>query len=252
MSEQNKDKLDRENWVKHPRETSSNAESGFPDEKSVDDWEAIARRGRSLLQDEAEAAALLQGIDEAIGQQFGEGTHPITEAGKTSPFRWLSIAASILFTLLIAWWLWPKTTNDEQLYATYFTHLDNDLSVNLMGDTNVDELTEALRPYNARRYTDAAQRIGDYLDRHAEPAAIRLYYGISLLESGSVREAIDQLKQFKNTSTNSNNYVEATDWYLALAYLRSDQQEAASLLLQSIANTQHPYAAQAKALLQAL
>ncbi|PHN03726.1 tetratricopeptide repeat protein [Flavilitoribacter nigricans] len=248
MSEQNKDKLSREDWLKDQQETGTNFRSEFPEEKSAEDWEAIARRGRALLSDEAEADDLLRGIDEAIDQQYGGPDPQLERTAKLRSFRWLGIAAGVLLALAAAWWLWPGKGGPDQLYNTYFSHLENDLSVNLMGDGNKDELNAILRPYTARRYAEAAQRIGAYLEGHQAPAALRLYYGISLLESGAEREAIAQFKQIDPSNTDSN-YSAAAEWYLALAYLKTEQLEEARSLLQNLADTQNPYRDQAKSLM---
>lgn len=166
-------------------------------------------------------------------------------------FRWVAVAAGVLIIALTIWWIWSQNKGHNRLYEQYFTHLENQLTVTSTGDTDTVELSEALRSYNARSYAEAADRIGEYFKTHNEPVALRLYYGISLLESGSVSEAIDQLVELNNTLITSN-YTKAADWYLALAYLRSNEIATSRLLLQEIAQPQHPYATQAQNLLAAL
>lgn len=251
MSEQNKDKQSREEWLKHEPSSGENTGSDFPLNKSPEAWDAIARRGRSLLKDEAEAEDLLRGLDDAIDRQFGESGKKIKPLPVRNRYRWVAIAAGILLVVSAAWWIWSPAAEHNRLYQQYFTHLENQLTVSLMGDTESNELTEVLRPYNARRYAEAADRIGNYLTSHNEPAALRLYYGISLLESGAVSEAIDQFVEVNNTLVTSN-YTKTADWYLALAYLKLDQIATSKLLLHEIAQSQHPYAAQAQNLLEAL
>lgn len=256
MSKQNKDKLSREAWLKNQDAAGESSETGFSREKSEKDWEAIARRGRSLLEDESAAADLLGSIDAAIDQQFGESEadQPDTKTvilPRRKRMVWWSAAAGLLLLIVAAAWIWSRGAANERLYEQYFTHLDNELTVSLMGETDTDELTQALRPYNAHRYGEAADRIGAYLQKHTEPVALRLYYGISLLETGETEQAIDQFIELNNTLIKSN-YTRAADWYLALAYLRSGQLDTSRTLLREIAQSQHPNAVQAQNLLNAL
>lgn len=161
MSKQNKDKINREDWLSHDPasgEEPSSAGKGTPDE-----WESRALRGRELLGSEDEARDLLGEIDEAIESTYGDGTIRQLPDKKNRPLRrWLSIAAGIVLLLTAAWWLIPGSDNTQTLFAAHFEHLDNDLRPFTMGDdaSNFpDELKESLRSYHARRYEEAVQTL---------------------------------------------------------------------------------------------
>jgi predicted Zn-dependent protease len=251
MSEQSKDNLGRKDWLQN--QTAGNEiEKVSPQEKTEGDWDAIARRGRSILDSEAEAEDMLRELDDAIDQRFDSAAPPRRKIGGPKPFRWLAIAAGFFLLIAAGWWIFSGGDRHLQLYEEYFVHLDNELTVSLMGDTAEDPLRRAMRPYNARRYPEAAERIGEYLrGNEEEPPGLRLYYGISLLESGALDEAIDQLQQ-QVVMPPADSYSRTAEWYLALAYLRSGQTDSARLLLAEMTQAQHPYAAKARTLLNEL
>lgn len=253
MSEQNKNRLSREDWAKQPQDYDPEIQPELDAAKgTADEWEARALRGRALLRDEAAAESMLQDLDAAIDSSFGSTSSPSIKPKKRGALlTWLSVAAGFLLLALAVWFFRPAKPGQEGLYARYFTPAQNDLSVSLMGDQEADPLTAALRPYNARRYAEAVQSIGNYLQTHTEPRAIRLFYGISLMETGAPADAIRQFRELDHAEVEVY-YRQAADWYLALAYLRAGQREAAEAALRTISNPGHLYYQQAVSLLQEL
>jgi hypothetical protein len=246
MSEQNKDRLNREDWLKSSSNAMSEPGSDAPSlSDQVDSWEQRALRGRALLENEQEAEAILEDLDSAIEEKFGSTAVEQLEKKKRVIPVWLSVAAGALILILSAWWLWFGSKSPEQLYTQYFTPLENDLSVSLMGaETDNSALAISLKHYSARRYGEAVFSIGQYLKMYPENQALRVYYGISLMETGAVTEAIKQFETIDKKAI-STNYQQAIDWYLSLAYLKANQPEKAKQLLQKISDQEHPYAQKA-------
>lgn len=251
MSEQNKDKLNRDEWLKNDTSADQSAGIGFSKERTPEDWEAIAARGRAQLSDEQDAADLLADIDRTIEDRFGSPEVSMTSRRKKGGFRWPAVAAAALLLIVAGWWLWSGPSGSEALYKEYFAHLEDDLRVSLMGDQEPDALSIALKPYKERNYTAATQSMALYLEQHPQEESLRLYYGISLLGSDQAEEAIGQLRQFRNANGNSN-YTTVINWYLALAYLRNEQLVEARQLLVELAGSQNPYSTRAASLLEAL
>lgn len=165
--------------------------------------------------------------------------------------RLARLAAVLIGILAIALPLWllnrpdsPLTT-PEELYATNFT-------VPAVPQTRSSEEAEAWRrAYAKGDYTSAARQLEDLLEDPAGPARSEtlLYLGICRLDIGKPEAAIAALSQ---VSPESYDW-ETAQWYTALALLKLDKQKELRQLLQDITGqTNHPYAAKAKQLLEQL
>ena len=250
MSKQNKDRLSRRDWIRHDPASKAKTSGRSGAGNSPEDWEERALRGRELLSSETEAEELLGELDQAIGQRFDPSTAVLPPGGRRQRRRWGIAAACALVLMTAAWWLFFGLPDREALYEAYFSHLDNELSVNLMGEPETNALSTSLRAYNARRYAEAVQSLAQYLDTHEAPSELRLYYGISLMENDQTEEAIAQLQLLKATATDGQ-VPAPTDWYLSLAYLKAGRMGQARALLNTIAGTSNPYAERAEELLRA-
>lgn len=251
MSEQNnKDpKLTREEWLKS--DSLSEAERKALEERFVEeDFESKALKGRTFLDSEQDAADLLAELDSAITNQYDSKVETATVSSKVMPIRrWLSYAAAVLLLLTAAWWLWPKSINGENLYASYYAPYPNELTITSMGSNAPESsILEIMRPYNAGRYSEAAEKIGNYLSDHPTESALQLYYGISLLENQRSDAAIEALKKAKQYP----DFSETANWYLALAYVRGNRVEEAKPILKKLTISNSSFKENAKQLLQAL
>jgi len=193
MSEQNKKdkKLSREEWQQY-NELSEVEKKAMEARFSEEAFETQALKGRTFLESEEDAADLLAELDAAISSTYKEesGEQAVEHKVRRLP-RWFSYAAAILIVVLTIWWLWPGTVQGEQLYADYFQAYPNELTITSMGSNDENSrLSEIMKPYNAKRYEEAVEKMAAYLNEKPEAYALQLYYGISLLETQQPEKAI--------------------------------------------------------------
>ena len=77
-----------------------------------------------------------------------------------------------------------------------------------------------------------------------------MYLGISLLFEAKLQEAKTTLKKVSDNL--EAPLSDAADWYLALAHLKADEEEAAILLFQKLIASQSLYMEDAQALINQL
>ncbi|MEL6393232.1 MAG: hypothetical protein AAFY36_13760 [Bacteroidota bacterium] len=215
------------------------------------EWEAAAARGRELLDSESEATDLLNSLDQAIEERFGEPFEEDKTEGSASvirfPRRVFAIAASILMLLSVAWLL-IRPGADSVLEA-HFVHYDYAGLVNTMGEENTSplitpDIEKAIRLYENRKYEEAAEAIESLSPAQRQTADLDLFLGLSHLGADQVDRALPILE-----SEASNTTDEARLFYFALALKVDGQSERAEQLLQQIVDQNGLFAERAQALI---
>lgn len=248
----NKPNLSRKEWLEGLSELSREDKQALKQRLSEQPFEKKALRGRTNITDKTDAEALLTGLDKAIEARYGLQGKKMQETKLRLLNKWWSIAAGFLILLAIGWWLWPKTTNTESIYATYFSPYPNDLTITPMGDSGSSgTLDEVMRPYNTGNYEEAAKRMQNYLEAETELEAVWLYYGICLMQIGDLEEAKAVLSTSKELPL-APHYNEAISWYLGLTYLKGQQINDAKAIFMDIAASESHFQEQAKTLLKKL
>ena len=134
---------------------------------------------------------------------------------------------------------------NDQLFAAYFKpHPD----VLTSRGANESLLNEAMVAYESANYQRAESLFEQVLDE-GESVEVRFYLAQTYLATGEYEPARQLLVALQRTDRFS--LKEASQWYLALAYLGQDDLESAVTLLQEIqASPNHAYGTQSMQLLK--
>jgi len=153
-----------------------------------------------------------------------------SKSQQRSFFPW-SIAASIAILIGVSWFGYNTYSepNYDDLFDANFESYPNTVQVITRGETNLSNEKTAFIAYESENYEEAINLFGkldqdlNYLD---------FYMGISYLKIGDSEKAI---AMFKKSSTEDHEFREAASWYLALAYLKNnDEQNAKATLEQHV------------------
>lgn len=145
------------------------------------------------------------------------------------PKKWL-VAASIM--ILASFGIYGvKSTyypSNEAIYATYFQSCRNTIQPVVRGENPNTIEYSAFVAYEAHDYHKAINLFNSV----AEPdeAYINFYKGLSYLEIDKSSKAIELLlpiSKATNLQGKSANFSEKAKWYLALAYLKNQENEKA-------------------------
>lgn len=94
------------------------------------------------------------------------------------------------------------------------------------------ELQQALAPYGADNYAEAAQRLDRIRQKYPRMAEAPFYLGVSQLFLNQNEDATKSLKDAVNLA--GQPLADEANWYLALALYRSGKGEAASAVLEPL------------------
>ena len=162
-------------------------------------------------------------------------------------FKLVSAAAIIILGVFIFNYKSNKTT--QKLFAENFTTIDL-VPEWTRGDvnSNVEEL-KAAEQYENKDFEKAAEYYKEVLVENPWDAAHTLYLAICYLNMDNYeKKAIDILSRFNG---DMGKYSKEFSWYLAMAYLKDNQRNAARLVLNDLKNDSY-YGEQVQLILEKL
>ncbi|MCK0114590.1 tetratricopeptide repeat protein [Gelidibacter sp. F63206] len=143
-----------------------------------------------------------------------------------SKSKWLkpisAIAAIFIIAISISFFM-NKGINNDRLFTSYFEPSKNVSAPIVRSETNDQLVNEAFITYNEANYENAIALFEQAFDS-TKNSELLFYKGNSLLALDKTKEAIEV---FKTHLTYSDALTNRTHWYLALAYLKSNQLDKA-------------------------
>ncbi len=229
-------------------------EEGFTQEESDNSFEKEAFEGfKSSEIKPDDFDQIMNELDQAIDKKVIEAKekhHRKRRGVVLLQFRKIAIAASIvLLVSIISLNLLVSKNNGEQIFETYFqpiTHVDlttrSDDSPNLGVTEN-----EAKMAYERGDYKEAVGRYKKLLNQYPNNSKHALFLGISYLSIGNQQKAINLLSRIENVDA---KYKHDIEWYLALAYLKNNEKNAAKIILEKLVQEDGFYKKSSEALLK--
>jgi tetratricopeptide (TPR) repeat protein len=202
---------------------------------------------RNLLQFEKDIRNIISDEDalnfrKKLNRIQEERKESTSKQSKVIPFRKLIIRVAATLTILIGlssvWYLIDNAnlSNNEAFNKYYSAHQsENFRSL----ESKKPMLASAMNLYQNGEYLSAIESFDYILEAEPSNIAIQFYKGIALVETGSIDNAISQFQSIIDAS--DNLYKEHAHWYLAMAYLKKDDTEAAIYKLTEIVNSDDIY-----------
>lgn len=140
---------------------------------------------------------------------------------------WIGVAAALLLLMGMFWWN-TQTANSDQLFAQHFQPYPNIIAPIVKSKTpSTSEYELAFQTYEQGDYQKAIPLLEKISSEEG-----KFYLAISQLANGDGKQAIPLLFDLNNDP--SNRFYQASQWYLALAYLKTDQPDKANDILDLI------------------
>lgn len=196
-------------------------------------FETALQTDNSLQQKLDEVKLLRIGIAESFLVEKLNAFHPQKEQAPVrtmnTTMRRLLVAASILLVVLTtAYLLLFNKSNDEKLYAKYYS-ADPGLPGNMGGATNYT-FDKAMLDYKNGEY---AKAIEAWKNLPSNDTTV-YFMGMAYMATGNNTAAIEQLTQ--STAKPTNEFYKEACWYLGLAYLKAGDRTKAIVFIQQSDN----------------
>jgi len=145
-----------------------------------------------------------------------------------------SIAAAIVLALVVGALMIFGVQNQpaENLFASYYQPDEAVMIVRSGSNPEDIDLKEALLAYHEKNYDNAIA----LLDKQNNNILAKYYLGLSYLETDKINNAITTFKAI--IDHNNNLFVEQAEWYLALCYVKNDQEAEAKIWFEKIADSE--------------
>lgn len=170
-----------------------------------------------------------------------------TEKKKVIPLRWkwFSVAAALIMGVC-TWIFMQKGESKKDLYAAYYQPFPNVTAPNVRGNNDVSEKSAALDLYDNEDYATALPLFEKLYEKDSSDYSY-FYQGICQLE---LENPVKAISLFENATYNeSTPWQNVTDWYLALAYLKTGKKNKAQAKLKKVVEADNFMAKQAKEIL---
>lgn len=141
----------------------------------------------------------------------------------------VAAVAAVLLLSVFAYNAFQSSTPDS-LYADYYSHYENDISLARRGDAdglNMD-FKQALGHYAVREFDEAKVGFAKALEAEPNNDAAHFFSGMVCMEMKEFDEAVNHLKIVKE---NSGTYASKAYWYSILATLKSGDVESTKTML---------------------
>lgn len=152
------------------------------------------------------------------------------------------IAAAIVLALVVGALLIFGVQNQsaDNLFASYYQPDEAVMIVRSGSNPEDIDLKEALLAYHEKNYDNAIA----LLDKQDNNILAKYYLGLSYLETDRIDKAINTFKSI--IDHNKNLFVEQAEWYLALCYVKNNQEEEAKIWFEKIADSESIFKEKAK------
>lgn len=147
----------------------------------------------------------------------------------------LGIAASIIL-ILTFFFILSNSGNEKNLFQQYFSPFPDYITSR---ESKADGSWEkGMQFYTNRDYTKAIDHFKKSNIPNEHEADLLFYKGVSYLAVGNSQEAMNT---FSELEIKSDKYKEQIKWYVALAYLSSNEKSSAILALKTINKGEYEY-----------
>jgi hypothetical protein len=159
-------------------------------------------------------------------------------------------AASITLMLVLSTfsYFYFSGSPSDKLFSQYYQHYDAGLVTRSVSANDVNELVTAIQLYDKSMYKDAIVQFEKIIKADATNTAARFFIGVSYIEVKNYNKAIENLAFV--VTKNDTAFAEHAQWYLALCYVKTNQNSKAKQILNVIASGKNYYKSMAQQVLQ--
>lgn len=207
--------------------------------------EDLRKAIRAQMRDELKAE--LQAAESQTHTAQTRTLHP------KSTRRWWAAAAAVLLLVIATWsFLKTQTVDNQELFAAHFEPFDNIVVPVERGNAdNLSKAQTAFTAYENGNYAEAIAAFESLPDSLAGLPVYQFYGAIARLQIGDGENVTQTLQNLSDSA--SFQFQKPAAWYLGLAYLQSDNADAARKIFTEIkADTTHPYQKEAAEILEKL
>jgi len=219
-------------------------------DRAIDDDQVLAFKAKL-----AETQELCNAINDANYVVNEENREVMERSPEYYRISWKYVASAVIALLVVAsvlFYNFSKTSNDK-IFASYYHRYEanyeaSDVNSRSADVAKVSKLINAVQLYDLGNISTAIVQFEDIIKEDPENTAAHFFTGLALIENQDYNKAIKNLLFV--ISKNDMPYIEQSEWYLGLCYLKEEQRSQAKVLLNKIGSSESYYKIKALDLLK--
>ncbi len=160
-------------------------------------------------------------------------------------FKLATVAAVLLILMLPAYFLFFAPADPDRLFADNFRPYPDVISSQTRHTEGADELSSVMVDYEKKDYEKFIGKSANFLNKYPDAHEVMFYRGIAYLELNNLGAAISD---FQETAKLNNKIADASEWYLALCFVKAQQKNKAHEMLTNIIDKNNQFSKQARKL----
>jgi hypothetical protein len=170
-------------------------------------------------------------------QLFKDIENKSNTENKTKPKLWYYIAASIIILVSVSIYWNQISKSPDRLFADYYKVASNTTYPIVRDNDSNSDITKAFVAYEREAYNEAQMAFAN-LYNTTKNTEMLFYEAICYLETDNTPLAIETFKKHQGFQ---DKLARKSQWYLALAYLKSNEKNKAENLLKEISSSTSNY-----------
>lgn len=219
------------------------------DEIARDIAEGILRLDNEFNENEQDIETYLENFRQIQLKKISDHSSGIASAQTRN--LWLKIAAVIVILMVTGFFV-KQVFDKPDLISLINEELSQPYPISniVRGPSHGDDYNKALEMYKNKNYVQASLYFEKAAKSENDQATVTFYNALSSLYSGHYPRAILLLE---SRTISASRYSQQAQWYLSLAYIKSEKQSKGVSILKRMQNSPHVYKHQeAVQLLEAL
>ena len=202
-----------------------------------------ALEGMALSSDKEKVEQTIKSINKDIRNNF-------TSRHEKKPHRkvYYATAAALLIAIISFLYVLSNRTPSTTVYAKIFKPYPNTIPLT-RGEESDTLVKSAMIEYEAGNYKGTLKILQAILDTEGDNIMACFYSGIANLCLDHPKQAIFY---FQKVIEGQGDFIEQSEWYLGLAYLKNRDMEKSKTILKRIIANNNKYKEQSKSLLDSL
>jgi TolA-binding protein len=161
----------------------------------------------------------------------------------------LAAGVALLLAISSLVYIYNSGNTNDKIFASYYFKYESDVITRSINNTS-EELIIAIQLYDRGNYNEAITKLDGILKKDYSNAPAHFFLGVSYIETKEYGKAIESLKNV--IKLNDSAFNEHASWYLALCFIKTNQNGLATPILKQIALNNSFYKLNARDLLKSL
>lgn len=153
----------------------------------------------------------------------------------------LKAAAIVILLIGIAAILYINLSKPQTLLTDNYLYYPSMKNIRSMSDNGNSSVDRAFGYYTTENYRKATVLFEQIADTSKNKNSFDLYAGISLLHENEKEAFIKAITHLKRVLSTENQYNDAAQWFLAIAYYEAGNKQEAKKLFKQISNSKRHY-----------